>query len=266
MTLIQEQADRYSADIKRTLKPVQSYPERREAVRRIATSVLGCGERNSMMQVLGRHPKWRWASLAAFLPDVRGRGDDRNDRALSFVLFRFIVQMGRWFGVQRELPVVLEIHEHAIARLFQRLNVLSPAAVREEMHDAMCLAIPLQCAAWRLGLCQVALPTQSGAFLCSVGPDGKLTAKTWIERPEPTHRHGRLIAAIEDCYGACAAELEVAQELAGLPIEAELVDFPVSEMLLEALERFDWLKDEYVPRPDPVGETWRQARAAAAGF
>jgi hypothetical protein len=261
---IQELAHRYSDGIRRSLQTAEAYPKRREMVRRIATSLIDCGERASMMQILGRHPKWRWASLAAFLPDVKAPGNGRSDRSLNFGLFRFLVQVDRPFSFQGEFPVALAIQEHAIQRLFQRLNVITPATVRDEMHDALCLSLPLQAVACRLGLKQIVLPTRLGAFLCSFEPGVPLTARTWIERPERASRHGSVITAIENCYEPCAAEIEVAQELAALPIETDLVDFPASHSLLERLHGMSWLKEEYVPRADPVGDIWRQARAASA--
>ena len=38
---------------------------------------------------------------------------------------------------------------------------------------------------------------------------------------------------------------------------------PLVEALQQALAPFGWLKDEYAPRPDPVGERWANARGAA---
>jgi hypothetical protein len=40
---------------------------------------------------------------------------------------------------------------------------------------------------------------------------------------------------------------------------------PIPDAFDRLLMAFEWLREEHPPRPDPVGETWRMARAQYQG-
>jgi hypothetical protein len=45
---------------------------KRGALLHLADTLVTAGERASLTQVVGRHPRWRWASISIFFPFVQG--------------------------------------------------------------------------------------------------------------------------------------------------------------------------------------------------
>ena len=233
-------------------------PGKRHAVQHMARAVAAAGEACCLTQVIGNHPRWRWASSCAFIPDVRGR-NDAAERTMFFMPLRAYFHVDRPSLPDSGAPAILAVTEHALERLFQRLNVLDPAAVKEELHDAICIALYLVNAARRARLGQVVLPTRSGAFLCSVEPAG-LFAKTWIADSAAPCRHAEPMRLARDHFADVGGEEALGAEIGALPIHAPLSMIEAPAGLVRALSGIAWLREAYVRRPDPVGEVWKRAR------
>jgi len=233
-------------------------PGKRHAVEHMARAVAAAGEACCLTQVIGNHPRWRWASSCAFIPHVRDR-NDAAERTVFFVPLRTYFHVDRPALLDAEAPPVLAVNEHALERLFQRLNVLDPAAVKEELHDAICIALYLMNAARRAQLSQVVLPTRSGAFLCSVEPSG-LVAKTWIADCRGLSRHAEPMRLARDYFAEAGGEEGLGAEIGALPIQAPLSVIEAPAGFVRALSGIAWLRERYERRPDPVGEVWKRAR------
>lgn len=239
---------------------LRSIPEKRHSVRAVADALLVAGEAACVTQIISTHPKWRWAGTCAFIPEVQ-RLEGGRMRTIAFQTVRIYAHIGRLPLAQCETGIVLAVHEHAIERLFQRLNVLDAAAVREELHDAMCLAVPLLNASRQLHHQQAVLPTRSGAFLCTVDEDGAgLVAKTWIPRAEESSRHAGPSRIAKEYFIGSGGEQGIGLEIGALPIATSLSAIQVPDSLLRELERTTWLRGPYERRPDPVGQLWAAAR------
>lgn len=253
--------ERYAAECRRILSGI---PHKRHGVQSILNRLTVVGERCLLTQVVGGHPRWRWASTCAFIPEVESAPGSERNRSINFRAARTYVHINRVPQGGLERAVVLTVQEHAVERLFLRLNVLDAAAVREEMHDAMCLAVPVLSACAALGLKQVALPTRSGAFLCSIdGEHQSLIAKTWIPKSNEPGRHTAVVGAIDAYYTRAGGEQAVGMELISIPYDMPLTSHPAADEFVAALAPFSWLKDPYSPRRDPVGAAWRGARSHA---
>jgi len=244
---------------RRVAQVFRMVPGKRHAVQHMARAVAAAGEACCLTQVIGNHPRWRWASSCAFIPHVRDR-DDAAERTVFFVPLRAHFHVDRPSLLDAEAPAVLAVNEHALERLFQRLNVLDPAAVKEELHDAIGMALYLVDAARRARLLQVVLPTRSGAFLCSVEPAG-LVAKTWIAESAGPCRHAEPMRLARDYFAeVVGGEEGLGAEIGALPINAPLSIIEAPAGLVRALSGIAWRRDAYVRRPDPVGEAWKRAR------
>ncbi len=235
-------------------------PRKRSDVRSMVEELKLAGEKASLAQVISHHPKWRWAAINAFLPVVGETGSGKSNRLVTFEIIRMQIQNERYTNIPVS-TTVLGIQEHAIERLFLRLNVMSAAQVREEVHDSMCLSILLCAAALKLELKQVVLPTKSGAFLCSTVPEKKwLIAKTWLSATDQRDRVKEVAQAVLETYEGYGGESGIAKWLSELPINSDVRSIKVSASLAERLGRFHWLRKQYAPRPDPEGEKWINAR------
>jgi len=243
---------------RRVAQVFRMVPGKRYAVLHMARAVAAAGEACCLTQVIGSHPRWRWASSCAFIPHVQGR-NDAAERTMFFVPFRAYFHVDRLSLMGPCAPAVLAVTEHALERLFQRLNVHDPAAVKEELHDAICIALYLESAARRARLRQVVLPTRAGAFLCSVEPAG-LVAKTWIADFGDLSRHAEPMRLARDYFADVGGEEGLGAEIGALPINAPLSIIEAPAGLVRALSGIAWLKEAYVRRPDPVGEVWKRAR------
>ena len=246
-------------------RALRSFPRKRHSVKAVAEEMVAAGERCCLTQIVGSHPKWRWTSTCAFVPEIHTLPNCANNRTIAFRAVRTFSHVDRVTLIGNDSSIPLAIQEHAVERLFMRLNVQDAAAVREEMHDAMCLAIPVLGACRDLGLCQVVLPSRSGAFLCSLDPDGRsLVARTWIPKSDEPCRHSAVIQVIEKFHAESGGERGIAAEICSLPIDAPLDALVPAASLVRSLDRIAWLKEPYSPRPDPVGKAWRDARLQAA--
>lgn len=234
-------------------------PRKRHAVQQKAEIIAAAGEAACLAQVISNHPKWRWASTCAFIPYVRAQ-EGTGERTVVFLPLRTYLHVDRAGLFDPTAEPVLTVNEHAIERLFQRLNVREPAAVREELHDAIFMAIYLLAAAKAARLLQVVLPTRSGAFLCSI-ESGDLVAKTWIASPDAPCRHTEPAQLARQFFGAAGGEQHLAAEIGALPLNAPLSLIEPPEGLGVALGHIDWLSEPYSRRADPVGDAWRSARA-----
>ncbi|HET7401217.1 MAG TPA: hypothetical protein VFJ62_05530, partial [Usitatibacter sp.] len=204
-----------------------------------------------------------WASSCAFIPHVQDRSD-AAERTMFFVPLRTYFHVDRHSLLDHEAPAVLAVNEHALERLFQRLNVVDPAAVKEELHDAICMALYVANAARRARSRQAVLPTRSGAFLCSVEPTG-LVAKTWIAESAGPCRHADPMRLARDYFADLGGEEGLGAEIGALPIHAPLSIIEAPAGLVRSLSEITWLTEAYVRRPDPVGEAWRRARVQQEG-
>ena len=236
----------------------------KKAVTQVVSQLANLGERCRLIQVIGRTPNGRLVSVCQFVPARLTHEDRRKDGIVGFDFYQVIVSVrgafpGPDFGTQ------LAACEHAIQRLFLRLNTLDLGAVSEELHDAMVLAIPAAIAGRALGLRQLAVPTSSGAFLCDLtAGDGKVVAKTWLSDCALGTRWNPVVTRVRDAVRAVGGVDALAGFLAmGMngPLAAQ--PHPLVEALQQALAPFGWLKGEYVPRPDPIGDRWANAREAA---
>jgi hypothetical protein len=233
-------------------------PAKRHAVQHMARALAIAGEACCLTQVIGNHPKWRWASSCAFIPQVQERAGAAG-RTMLFVPLRTYFHVDRLPLLDADAAPILAVNEHSLERLFQRLNVLEPAAVKEELHDAICMAVHLANAARKARLNQVVLPTRSGAFLCSV-EDAGLVAKTWIAASDGHCRHSEPMRLARDYFAEVGGEQGLGAVIGALPIHAPLSGIEPHPGLMQALSGISWLKEPYVRRADPVGAVWMRAR------
>jgi hypothetical protein len=234
-------------------------PRRRSTVQQKALVLAAAGEDACLAQVIGRHPKWRWASTCAFIPHVHQQ-EAGSERTIEFLSFRTLIHVDR-AGVFDPSPMpVLAVNEHAVERLFQRLNVHEPAAVREELHDAIFMAIHLLNAAMHARLQQVVLPTRSGAFLCTT-ERSRLVAKTWVASSSQPSRHSEPARLAHEYFEVSGGEQSLGAAIATLPLQAPLSLIEPPAGLSPALANISWLREPYSRRADPVGDAWRGARA-----
>jgi hypothetical protein len=236
-------------------------PRRRADVRSMVEKLRSAGEEACLTQIIGRHPKSRWTAVIAFVPTVHKVEAGEANRLVLYEVVRLMIRTNRHTAHSGRFPIVFGIQEHAIERLFLRLNVMNAAQVREEMHDAMCLSIMLCAAALESELKQLILPTRSGVFLCGVDAEkGRLVGKTWLHATSLQPRVQEVAQTVSGVLKDYGGESGIAQWLGELPMDTSVRDIEVPEELAIRLNHFRWLHEEYSPRPDPEGETWIQAR------
>jgi hypothetical protein len=236
----------------------------KKTVNQVVARLENLGERCRLIQVIGRTPNGRLVSVCQFVPVRLPKETDRKDGVLGFDFYQVIVSV-RGAVPGTDCGIRLAACEHAIERLFQRLNTLDLGAVSEELHDAMLLAIPVAIAGRALGLRQLALPTSSGAFLCDLtAGDGKVVAKTWLSDCALGTRWNPVVARVRDAVRA-TGDVEALAGFLAMGMNGPLVDqpHPLALALQQALAPFGWLREVYTPRPDPIGERWANAREAA---
>ena len=152
----------------------------KKTIKQVVGQLTSLGERCHLIQVIGTTPNGRLVSVCPFVPVRLPREEHRRRGIIAFDFYQVIVSV-RGARPGDDWGMRLGACEHAIERLFLRLNTLDLGAVSEELHDAMLLASPVSIAGRTLGLRQLALPTSSGTFLCDLTPgSGEITAKTWI--------------------------------------------------------------------------------------
>ncbi len=238
---------------------------KRADVRRITNALIDVGEECFFTQIFASHPRWRWAVISAFVPTVMTLPSlGVHHRILSFSLLRISIHVGRFADVGPGLQLHLAISEHAIERLFQRMNVVSSDAVEDELHEAMCMSVPALSVCNRLNLQQIVLPTKSGMFLCEFSASYTfIIAKTWIANTPETSRNSDAAQSLKCLYIAIGGKPAVAEFLATLPVSATHCNMPLPDKSVKTFQKNDWLKEAYSPRADPVGDVWRLASAQA---
>lgn len=234
----------------------------KKAVRQAVTSLRRIGERAKLIQVIGSTPNERLACVWPFVPSRVAPCDRVPGGGVAFDAIPFHVSVRGIFPGDSE--AALAVAEHALERLYQRMNTLDLDAVSDELHDAMLLAQPIAIVARRLGLNQLALPTSSGTLLCDVPQTGCVVARTWLSTCQLGPRWAPVDDAVRDAVNASGSEQGLATFFAqalGGPLAAQ--SHPLLDNLDTALKRFAWLQQVYAPRPDPVGGLWTAAREAA---
>lgn len=181
-----------------------------------------------------------------------------------------IVLLARRLAVSRRAPrpvewesALLEINEHALIRLYQRVGTFEHDRVEAELRSAILLVVPITEVARELGYRQLILPTTSGVLRCDLGTVP--VARTWT----PSSSIGRWASverALRDAYAALlpsgTTEAQLEQRFCELVFTR---DESALQEVKRALVAFDWLKEPYVKPDDPVGDVWTAARAAADG-
>lgn len=242
---------------------------RRLKTKKVLRSRIGelarLGESAHLVQVIGRTPNERDASTSQFVPYTVAaiRGSSRKQLRFYLLQTMFSVRLGIWRG--SDSGDVLEVDEHAVERLFLRLNTLTLASVADELRDAMLFTLPLTEVAERLSLRQIALPTSKGAFLCHYDPESRiLLAKTWLPADAMGPRWDYVRRAIRETNEKCGGEEELAR-LFGTGMKRAIADGDCRavERLVSSLSKILWLKEEYLPQPDVVGDIWDAAKRQA---
>ncbi|MEP7208078.1 MAG: hypothetical protein ABI920_14150 [Casimicrobiaceae bacterium] len=255
LDVLAQQGDRYRTG----LRDLPWHPpSNKKAIGRIRQTFIQLGERTNLIQVIGSTANARQVTVCQFVPHVLGAGSGRA-APLRFVLNQFVISR-HGIGTGPDCGVALAATEHAVERLFLRLNTLDLGAVVGELQDAMLLALPLWTVGLSLRLRQVALPTSSGAFLCDLDPDRPyLRAKTWIANPQMSLRWRRVVNAVDSAVGSAGGPTALAEVL-GVGISQSLDDegARVFALLAEALASHPWLRNPYVPRVDIVGDAWKR--------
>jgi hypothetical protein len=261
VAVLAAQGDRYRAGM---LPIVQRRLRSKKSLSKVVEKLTQLGERCRLAQVIGKTPNGRQVSVCPLVPVRLLPSEQCRKDVVSFDLYQLLISV-RGAGLGPDWGTALAASEHAIERLFLRLNTLDLGAVYDELHDAMLLAMPIALAGRALGLKQVALPTSSGAFLCDLPATGReLIAKTWISDCTLGARWTPVAMRIRQVVEEVGGDRAAAEFLA-LGSNGPLAEqsHPLRSGLERALAGFGWLEEEYVPRPDPVGDQWASARAAA---
>ena len=118
----------------------------------------------------------------------------------------------------------------------------------------------------RLGLCQLAFPTDSGVFRCDLARLDEdrvaLAAKTWISSKTASPRD----LAVADSIGRTLVDwMKTIRPPALIPYLLMHVRAPgeLVDALGAALTPHKWLKEPYVERPDHLSQLWTAAREQA---
>jgi len=261
VAVLAAQGHRYRAE---SLPILRRRIRNKKSLSREAAELVQVGEHCRLIQVIGKSPNGRQVTICQFVPGQVQRLGDHSVAAIRFDLWQYVLST-RGILPGPDWGRAFVANEHAVERLFLRLNTLEVGLVSTELHDAMLLALPLAAVGRLLGLQQLALPTSSGAFLCDL-PSGReyMTAKTWVgnsglgARWEPVVR--RIRSAVMDAGG----EKSLAECVAiGTTAALSEPGNALSTCLTNALSPFTWLRAPYTERCDPIGEMWKQARLAA---
>jgi hypothetical protein len=244
-----------------SLRPVTT----KKGVRHGVSKFARLGEAAHLVQVIGTTPNERDASISQFVPSTHAVNHGPVRKQLHFYLWQTMFSARRGMEVGGDSGVVLEVEEHAVERLFQRLQTLVLKSVADELRDAMLLTLPLAEVARRLSLRQMALPTSNGLFLCHYSPESRvLLAKTWLPADGLRPRYRSVRSLIGEVTVKFGGEKEFARLLgAGMKRSIEDGDCSVIDSLVSALSNVRWLKDPYSPLPDSEGDIWKAAQRQA---
>lgn len=261
VAVLAAQGNRYRAE---SLPILRRRIRSKKSLSREAADLVQVGEHCRLIQVIGKSPNGRQVTIGQFVPDRVQRFGDHSVAAIRFDLWQYVLST-RGMSPGPDWGRALVANEHAVERLFLRLNTLDLGLVSTELHDAMLLALPLAAVGRLLGLQQLALPTSSGAFLCDL-PSGRdyMIAKTWVGNGGLGARWEPVVSRLRSAVVGAGGETSLA-ECVAIGTTAALSDSesPLSANLTNALATFTWLRTPYTERDDPVGEMWKQARLAA---
>ena len=257
--VLSEQGDKYWSSLMSILRRRTGS---KKAVRQAVAGLRNIGERAKLIQVIGSTPNERLACVWPFVPSRIAPCEQVPGGGVAFDAIPFHVSVRGIFPGDSQ--GALAVAEHALERLYQRMNTLDLDAVSDELHDAMLLARPIAIVARHLGLRQLALPTSSGAFLCDVPQAGCVVARTWLSNCQLGPRWTPVDDAVRSAVQASGSERGLATFIAR-GLDGPLADqsHPLLDNLEASLARFAWLQQAYTTRPDPVGELWAAAREAA---
>lgn len=258
LAMFDRQSERYRNSLELVLRHrVRS----KKAVARLTKALKEHGERAALIQTVGSSPNGRHVTICQFVPRLVRQ---REHPGVEFLLYQYKLSPD---GLRRgpDTGKRLAAGEHAVERLFQRLNTLDVAKVTVELHDAVLLALPLCAIARALDLRQLPVPTTSGSFLCDVDPRaGTVEAKTWLATEAIGDRWWPVVSDVRSAVTNAGGEQALAMALS-MEIDASLrEELELYAKLRSALARHSWLREEYTARPDPIGERWRLAHLAAA--
>jgi hypothetical protein len=237
----------------------------KKALRNRVGELARLGQAAHLVQVIGQTPNERDVLTSQFVPYTVGAIPGSGRKQLRFYLVQtmFSVRRGIWRG--SDSGDVLAVDEHAVERLFLRLKTLALSSVADELRDAMLFTLPLTEVAERLTLRQIALPTSNGAFLCHYDSESRiLLAKTWLAADAMGSRWSCVRSVIREATERFGGEEELAR-LFGIGMKRSIADGDcgVIEGLMSALANVRWLKEQYISRPDLVGDNWEAAKHQA---
>lgn len=233
-------------------------PAKRAAVELLATRLQSLGDHGGVTQIVANHPRWRWAIVAPFLPGI-GPAVSSTNRTVRYFLLPTHFHIGRVPVRQPNTSIALDITEHALERLFQRLNTLEAESLRDEIHVALCLSTHLRPIVQLLGHKQAVLPTKSGYFLCQVTEGEPIMAKTWLVSCDQPGRRELLAKSLLDAYEKVHGPRMLADCIGASPFGQMVENIDVIDPILNLLGDCDWLCNEHLPGIDRDAEAWRAA-------
>lgn len=209
---------------------------------------------------------------AVYVMETETRRDGPVCRYLDFRACREHRQIVLVRGCCAPLSPVIEGGEtalaffsrHALARGHQRCAEVEWAKLKPHVAVAAETLWLMNSVAAALGLKQGFLATADGLFVGSYQPDGVLQLETFIRLEQPHGRWPQIHALLKGLHSRFAPTREAL--LAALSSNDGQTLTAARDWLGEKLARprYDWLREPHAARPDPIGELWELARAAAA--
>jgi hypothetical protein len=237
---------------------------KRSDVRRKYHDLVALTERLSLSAVAANHPRWRWATVFPLVPERREIEGRPHNRSLIFRLFPLQMHVGMGCCVPEDHREILEVSEHAFERLFLRLNSVDLEAIKDEIHEALCLSAHLRAAADSLQLKQIVLPTKSGAFLGDLPANTRaIRANTWIAYADANAKYEKVARGIASEFAVMGGGRLLGEAIGSLAYGATLADVEVCDALVSELARHPWLKNQYEPGTDVHGLIWAEAQRQA---
>jgi len=166
--------------------------------------------------------------------------------------------------IKSEEAALALFSRHALARGFQRCNVMYWDQLKPHITQAVAPLWLMNATAAALGLKQGFLATTDGLFVGDYAPDGLLLLKTFIRLNQSYGRWPQIHAltqALQRRFTPTQDQLYAAIATTHSEALVDARDWLTDKL---ALPRYHWLHESYEERPDPVGTRWQQAREAAA--
>jgi hypothetical protein len=171
--------------------------------------------------------------------------------------------------------VSIQITEHAIQRINQRLYLLDIGGVRRAFKPASILLVVLSYAliTHYEGARQISVPFFGGALRCDVANSRRIIVKTFV--PEPAKWEAGLVDGLDSVYMAMTPDR--IDRLMWLPYAVQLLEhvkadqfasviirenIQVADAVEKILRKYSWITESYMERSDPVGTAWEKARTA----